>query len=69
MSPDSSDDNRTMSVFTSKLTPAADVCVGLTILSIGMCTALFTFLSPKQLPAPQNLTGKKKNLIYSYHAQ
>lgn len=36
----SSDDNRTTSVFTSKLTPAADICVGLTILSFGKCTSV-----------------------------
>lgn len=39
----SSDDNRIMSVFTSKLTPAADICVGLTILSVGMYTQLLRF--------------------------
>lgn len=39
----SCDDNRTTSAFTSKLTPAADVGVGLTILSIGM---LIYLLSP-----------------------
>lgn len=36
----SSNDNRTGSVFTSKLTPAADMCVGLAILSVGMFMAL-----------------------------
>ncbi|XP_058469836.1 opsin 8, group member c [Solea solea] len=34
MSLGSSDDNRTESAFTSKLTPAADICVGLAILSV-----------------------------------
>lgn len=31
------DDNDTSSVFTSKLTHAADICVGLAILTVGMC--------------------------------
>uniref|UniRef100_UPI0037E8D233 opsin 8, group member c n=1 Tax=Semicossyphus pulcher TaxID=241346 RepID=UPI0037E8D233 len=36
----SSDDNRTVSAFTSKLTPAADICVGLTILSVVLLSVL-----------------------------
>ncbi|KAM9339233.1 opsin 8, group member c [Symphorus nematophorus] len=36
----SSDDNRTISAFTSKLTPAADICVGLTILSVVLLSVL-----------------------------
>ncbi|XP_076613029.1 opsin 8, group member c [Chaetodon auriga] len=36
----SSDDNRTASVFTSKLTPAADTCVGLTILCVVLLSVL-----------------------------
>ncbi|XP_023270959.1 opsin-5-like [Seriola lalandi dorsalis] len=36
----SSDDNRTISVFTSKLTPAADICVGLAILSVVLLSVL-----------------------------
>ncbi|KAG8011449.1 Opsin-5 [Nibea albiflora] len=36
----SSDDNRTASVFASKLTPAADICVGLTILSVVVLSVL-----------------------------
>ncbi|XP_060907849.1 opsin 8, group member c [Labrus mixtus] len=37
---DSSDFNWTVSAFTSKLTPAADICVGLTILSIVLLSVL-----------------------------
>ncbi|XP_070782532.1 opsin 8, group member c [Enoplosus armatus] len=40
MPPNSSDDNRTSSVFTSKLTPAADICVGLAILSVVLLSVL-----------------------------
>ncbi|TKS75460.1 G-protein coupled receptor 136 [Collichthys lucidus] len=36
----SSDENRTASAFTSKLTPAADICVGLTILSVAVLSVL-----------------------------
>ncbi|XP_036941379.1 opsin 8, group member c [Acanthopagrus latus] len=36
----SSDHNRTISVFTSKLSPAADICVGLTILSVVLLSLL-----------------------------
>ncbi|XP_071324210.1 opsin 8, group member c [Trachinotus anak] len=36
----SSDDNQTISVFTSKLTPAADICVGLAILSVVLLSLL-----------------------------
>ncbi|XP_029352961.1 opsin 8, group member c [Echeneis naucrates] len=35
-----SDDNRTVSAFTSKLTPAADICVGLVILSVVLLSVL-----------------------------
>ncbi|XP_028253685.1 opsin 8, group member c [Parambassis ranga] len=35
-----SDENRTLSAFTSKLTPAADICVGLTILSVVLLSVL-----------------------------
>lgn len=38
----SSDGNQTTSAFTSKLTPAADICVGLAIFSIGMLSYLFS---------------------------
>uniref|UniRef100_A0A3P8X0G7 Opsin 8, group member c n=1 Tax=Cynoglossus semilaevis TaxID=244447 RepID=A0A3P8X0G7_CYNSE len=40
MSGNFTDDNQTESVFTSKLSPAADICVGLAILSVGACTCL-----------------------------
>ncbi|KAM9703488.1 opsin 8, group member c [Menidia menidia] len=36
----SSDDNRTLSAFSSKLTPAADICVGLAILSVVLLSVL-----------------------------
>ncbi|XP_072218495.1 opsin 8, group member c [Leuresthes tenuis] len=36
----SSDDNRTISVFSSKLTPAADICVGLAILFVVLLSVL-----------------------------
>ncbi|XP_038582599.1 opsin 8, group member c [Micropterus salmoides] len=40
MSPTPSEDNRTVSAFTSKLTPAADICVGLSILSVVLLAVL-----------------------------
>lgn len=42
MSGNFTDDNQTESVFTSKLSPAADICVGLAILSVGACTCLLS---------------------------
>ncbi|XP_037606987.1 opsin 8, group member c [Sebastes umbrosus] len=40
MTLNSSDDNRTSSAFTSKLTPAADICVGLAILFVAVLSVL-----------------------------